>query len=230
MFEKGAIPLINRSTKVTTSSATPIDNIFTNCIFDTFLKKEIIKPSFSDHFAMFAAIKFSNEKSKNRKIKNKMRFFSDKNKKNFKQDLQKINWEEFNILNCTNTLYKYFMKIYSHIYDKNFPLLESETKLKDLRTPWMSKAMRKSSEQKQRLYTKSLKSKNPKDELIYNYIIFEKLRKQSKQACSFIKNKTVEQVLSCEFCEISKNTFFTEHLWTAASEYNIWLLQKVRYN
>ena len=21
------------------------------------------------------------------------------------------------------------------------------------------------------------------------------------------------QVLSCEFCEISKNTFFTEHLW-----------------
>ena len=25
------------------------------------------------------------------------------------------------------------------------------------------------------------------------------------------------QVFSCEFCEISKNTFFTEHLWTSAS-------------
>ena len=25
------------------------------------------------------------------------------------------------------------------------------------------------------------------------------------------------QVFSCEFCEISKNTFFTEHLWTADS-------------
>ena len=25
------------------------------------------------------------------------------------------------------------------------------------------------------------------------------------------------QVFSCEFCEISKNTFFTEHLWTTAS-------------
>ena len=24
-------------------------------------------------------------------------------------------------------------------------------------------------------------------------------------------------VLSCEFCEISKNTFFTEHIWTTAS-------------
>ena len=26
------------------------------------------------------------------------------------------------------------------------------------------------------------------------------------------------QVFSCEFCKISKNTFFTEHLWTTASE------------
>ena len=25
-------------------------------------------------------------------------------------------------------------------------------------------------------------------------------------------------MLSCEFCEISKNSFFTEHLWVSASE------------
>ena len=29
---------------------------------------------------------------------------------------------------------------------------------------------------------------------------------------NFIKNETLVQVFSCEFCEISKNTFFTEHL------------------
>ena len=28
------------------------------------------------------------------------------------------------------------------------------------------------------------------------------------QACNFIKKKTLAQVFSCEFCEISKNTFF----------------------
>ena len=33
----------------------------------------------------------------------------------------------------------------------------------------------------------------------------------------FIKKESLAQVLSCEFCEISKNTFFTEHLWTTAS-------------
>ena len=87
------------------------------------------------------------------------------------------------MLNCTNTLYKHSVKIYSSIYDKNFPALETGVKLKDLRTPRMSKAMRKSSKQKQKLYIKFLKSKNPEDELIYkNYKnLFEKLRKKSKQ-------------------------------------------------
>ena len=31
------------------------------------------------------------------------------------------------------------------------------------------------------------------------------------------KKRTLAQVFSCEFCEISKNTFFTEQLWTTAS-------------
>ena len=37
------------------------------------------------------------------------------------------------------------------------------------------------------------------------------------KACNFIKKETLAEVFSCEFCEISKNTFFTEHLWTTAS-------------
>ena len=89
MFEKRAIPLINRPTRVTTSSATLIHNIFTNCVFDTSLKNGIIKTSISDHFAIFEAIKLSNEKTRNQKIKIRKRFFSDKNKESFKQDLQK---------------------------------------------------------------------------------------------------------------------------------------------
>ena len=33
----------------------------------------------------------------------------------------------------------------------------------------------------------------------------------------FFEKETLAQVCSCEFCEISKNTFFTEHLWATAS-------------
>ena len=48
--------------------------------------------------------------------------------------------------------------------------------------------------------------------------------RSSHQKCSVkkgnvIKKETLAQVFSCEFCETSKNTFFTEHLWATASEY-----------
>ena len=36
--------------------------------------------------------------------------------------------------------------------------------------------------------------------------------------CNFIKKETLAQVFSCEFCEISKNTFFKEHPWATASD------------
>ena len=37
----------------------------------------------------------------------------------------------------------------------------------------------------------------------------------------FIKKETLAQVPSCEFCEISKKTFFSKHLWTTAS---VWII------
>ena len=48
------------------------------------------------------------------------------------------------------------------------------------------------------------------------------------EASNFIKKETLVQVFSREFCKISKNTFFTEHLWTTVSGYSrtlfSWLL------
>ena len=36
---------------------------------------------------------------------------------------------------------------------------------------------------------------------------------------TLLKKETLTQVFSCEFSEFSKNTLFTEHLWTPASAY-----------
>ena len=36
------------------------------------------------------------------------------------------------------------------------------------------------------------------------------------EASNFIKIETLAQVFSCESCEISKSTFFTEHVWATA--------------
>ena len=36
------------------------------------------------------------------------------------------------------------------------------------------------------------------------------------QPCNFIEKESLAGVFSCEFCEISKSTYFTEHLWATA--------------
>ena len=54
--------------------------------------------------------------------------------------------------------------------------------------------------------------------------------KVKDQCQSLFFNKVAETlavVFSCEFCEISKNTFFTEHLWTTASII-IWISTDIR--
>ena len=47
--------------------------------------------------------------------------------------------------------------------------------------------------------------------------VFLEISQNSQENTNFIMKETLAQVFSCEFCEISKNTFFTEHLWTTAS-------------
>ena len=42
------------------------------------------------------------------------------------------------------------------------------------------------------------------------------MRKGVRTATLF-KLETLAQVFSCEFCEFSKSTFFTEHVWVTAS-------------
>ena len=47
---------------------------------------------------------------------------------------------------------------------------------------------------------------------IYSCFTIIKLSKHT------IKKETLAQIFSCEFCKISKNTFFAEHLWATASK------------
>ena len=49
-------------------------------------------------------------------------------------------------------------------------------------------------------------------------VLLEILQNSQKKACNFIKKETLAQVFSCEFCEISKNTFFHRIPPAAVSE------------
>ena len=47
----------------------------------------------------------------------------------------------------------------------------------------------------------------------------QKFRKIHRtKACNFVTKEILTHVFCCEFCKISRNTFFTEHIWMIASE------------
>ena len=95
----------------------------------------------------------------------KKHFFNESNLASFKNQISSINWDILNSTqSSTNCLYETFLNIFSEIYDVNFPLTEIEIKPKNLKTPWFSKGLKKSSKTKQRLYIKFLKNKSAKSE------------------------------------------------------------------
>ena len=51
-----------------------------------------------------------------------------------------------------------------------------------------------------------------------------------KLSCNFFKKEILAKVFSCEFCEISKNNFFTEHLRTTASVIKTNILYSMNLN
>ena len=59
-------------------------------------------------------------------------------------------------------------------------------------------------------------SRNSQENTCSRVSFFIKLQ---AQACNLIKKETLAQVFFCEFCKISKNAFFTEHLRTTASKF-----------
>ena len=84
-----------------------------------------------------------------------------------------------------NEIYDTFLETLTDIYDANFPIWEYILKDKDIKSPWITKGLKKSSKKKQKLYIKFLKTKTLEDEFKYKTYtsLFEKLRKKDKITC-----------------------------------------------
>ena len=54
---------------------------------------------------------------------------------------------------------------------------------------------------------------NSQENTYANSLCFNKVARPA----TLLKKRLLTQVFFCEFWEISKNTFYTEHLWTTAS-------------
>ena len=75
-----------------------------------------------------------------------------------------------------------FLKTLTDIYDAIFSIREYILKVKDIKSPLITKSLQKFSKKKQKLYVKFLKIKILKDDFKYktHKSLFEKLRKKAK--------------------------------------------------
>ena len=77
-------------------------------------------------------------------------------------------------------MYEGFLSTFLEIYETNFPHKQVTVKPKDVKNPWMSMALKKSSIQKQKLHVKYLNQKTTKSEKTYKEYrnLFNKLTKK----------------------------------------------------
>ena len=105
------------------------------------------------------SIDIQDNKGRNEKIEIQRRNLSEENKRNFFDNLMKINWIKLTEAKDTNLKYEIFLETYSSLFDFHFPLETVKLKKKDLLSPWITAGIKKSSKIKQKLYVKYLKDK-----------------------------------------------------------------------
>ena len=156
IYQNSLIPTINKPTRVTLKTATVIDNILTNSF--TNFKSTIFKTDISDHFPICLFLPSTKVKSESETTFIYERIVNTFAIEMFKQQLYEINWEEIETNRDPNEAYNIFLQKVLLSYDHYFPEKEIKVTKKDLKSPWITTGIKKSSKRKQRLYEKFLKN------------------------------------------------------------------------
>ena len=184
MFRYNMTPLTKKPTRVTKHSANAIEHIITNSVIGhNDFKSVIIKTDLSDHFPIVFAIK-TNETTQRPVVKSTYkRSYCEKNIDKFKNTLHNRNWDDIQKIEDPNKAYKYFLDIFTDIYDNSFPKSEVKLQFESNQSPWITEGIAKSSKKKQRLYEKFIKNRTPKNEETYKTYknLFGTIKKTSKK-------------------------------------------------
>uniref|UniRef100_A0A3B5QVU5 Reverse transcriptase domain-containing protein n=1 Tax=Xiphophorus maculatus TaxID=8083 RepID=A0A3B5QVU5_XIPMA len=162
MCSLGFFPLISKPTRITTHSATIIDNIFTN-ITDGEVLSGLFKIDISDHLPVFAIYK-NHQKIITVPVPTKKVFnMSKKNLDKLKNDLCQQNWTNVYV-DDVHRAYDEFMNILGVLY-KRHCMTTNFVKKDAVDKPWMTKGLRNACKKKNNLYSSflMLKTKEAED-------------------------------------------------------------------
>ena len=159
MFSHNLYPLITKPTRISSTTATLIDNIFCNSI-DRTINSGVIIADISDHFPIFCSKKCTNYLCK-KDVSFCNRLINAENINKFKKKLLEVDWNQIYDIDYVNHCYDKFLSIFSSLYNECFPLKKNKIKSNvKLKKPWMTNGLLKSINKKHRLYRNFLINPN----------------------------------------------------------------------
>ena len=160
MYSHSLFPVITKPTRVTSKSATLIDNIFTNNIFQADkVLTGILHSDITNHYPIFHISQDHVSHNEDQYIKR--RISSPENIVNFTNKLNEHNWDHVLSNQDPQSAYSAFIKDYVDIYNSCFPIKTIKLGYKT-RKSWLSEGLKKSIKKKNKMYHRQRKSGNTK--------------------------------------------------------------------
>jgi hypothetical protein len=171
LLDHGMLPLITLPTRITQSSSTLIDHIFTSLKHDSF-DSGIIYSAISDHLAIFHIRQMQLRKPKSKDTVY-MRKINARNTDRFKDSLSNTDWSPI-YSETPSSAFNEFYRILDDRFEEHFPEVPCKIR-KDLnpQNPFMTSALLISRKNKNKLAAK--KNKSPSEENIKKYKDFNRV-------------------------------------------------------
>ena len=167
MYSNGFYPLISKPIRITSHSATLIDNIFSNDL-DNHKFSGVLWSDISDHIPIFQITNnyYCSLKPKTKSSVYHKRLVTSQNIENFRSHLCSINWG-FLQSSSSNALYNSFMDCLYPIDETCFPVKIIIVKENSKAKPWFTSGLQNSCRRKYALYKQYCNNPTPANKAIY---------------------------------------------------------------
>lgn len=169
VHSEGCNNIINKPTRITESSATLIDHIYTN-ITDKITNRGILTFDISDHLPTFCLTDLKTTKKQEKKLIRDMKNFD---KTNFLEDVKTLVQSNNDFLSTIEEynpeeIFNAFLNSFSELVNQHAPLrLQTKREAQINTKPWLSNGLLKSIQTKNAMFKKCYKKNDPL--LIENY-------------------------------------------------------------
>ena len=142
MYSKLFVPLITRPSRITSHTATLLDNIFVNNP-SNYLHSGLLISDISDHQPVFSFLSNEVDGENKQNIHITYREKSTENMNKFRLELEQCEWKDV-LQNDCSSAYNNFLNKITVAYNKCFPIKKKRLEIGFRQKPWLTKGLLKS--------------------------------------------------------------------------------------